>query len=541
MIGSIIGNIYQITEKLGEGGMGAVYKGIDLNLQRPVAIKVLRSDLANQQSLVERFRIEAVTLARLNHPNIATLYAFLTQKGQYFMIMEFVVGETLDDILRRKGAMPYIEAIPIFCQSLEGMDHAHQNGIVHRDIKPANLMVVKEHRGLRVKVMDFGIARILGSNRMTRTGGVIGTLHYMSPEQAQSLDTDARSDIYSLGILLYEMLTGRVPFNSHSEYELMKSHIEKPPPPLRSINAQIPEDVENAVLKAIAKSPADRFQSVTEFRDTLQAILNQAPQVKVTEVEPLIIPVTKKEGPILPPHPLPSPVPLPNPSPTFFWQLSVGVFVGLVVITGLCYFAFFAKPEPKPAPTNVVVLEPILRTRPVPKDMLLQAIKDHPTEIDRIAKEVHQLKVNFEMTPELEQQFIAAGASSEMVSAVRSNYFSTSAQISPTPSASPTSSLETVINNDNGGVDVKPVQPIVEPPVRNGNNTVKKMTDIEKRPDPTPTMRPKLPIANGPTRAELERRLNDLKEKVSNADSDVERERLRREVEQVRRQLANAR
>src|SRR5262250_539121 len=222
MINNVVGS-YKVLEKIGEGGMGAVYKGVDLMLEREVAIKALRPELARQPDVVERFRAEAVTLAKLNHPNIATLYSFLRQGDDYFMVMEFVRGETLDSVLQHSVGMQVDRAISLFCQALEGIDHAHKMGIIHRDIKPANMMLTQTGS---IKVMDFGIARVLGTARMTRQGNVIGTVEYMSPEQVRGQETDARSDIYSLGILLYEMLTGRVPFYSDSEFDLMKSQID---------------------------------------------------------------------------------------------------------------------------------------------------------------------------------------------------------------------------------------------------------------------------------------------------------------------------
>jgi serine/threonine-protein kinase len=227
---------------------------------------MLRPELARQPNVVERFRTEAVTLAKLNHSNVATLHSFFRQGEDFFMVMEFVRGKTLDEIIRAQGAMQCNLAIELFCMALEGIDHAHKMGIVHRDIKPANMMVTESGS---IKVMDFGIARVLGTDRLTKAGHLIGTVEYMSPEQVRGEETDARSDIYSLGILLYEMLTGRVPFNSTSEYELMRCQIEVAPTPPRSFAPHIPLPVEQAIMRALAKKREARYQSASDFRAML--------------------------------------------------------------------------------------------------------------------------------------------------------------------------------------------------------------------------------------------------------------------------------
>ncbi len=266
MIGNQIAN-FRIVDKLGEGGMGVVFRAVDVQLDRPVAIKMLNADLARDPQVVERFRTEARAQANLNHVNLATLYAFLVDQGNAFMVMEFVEGETFEQIISRRGPIPPEDAVPWFKQALLGIGAAHRMGIIHRDIKPSNLMLNRQ--GI-VKVMDFGIAKVVGTRGMTRTGMQLGTLPYMSPEQIQNRNVDVRTDIYALGITLYQMLSGHVPFESDSDFEIMNGHITAPPPPLTRMYPYAPVQYENVVMKALEKNPDNRYQTVEQFGAALE-------------------------------------------------------------------------------------------------------------------------------------------------------------------------------------------------------------------------------------------------------------------------------
>jgi eukaryotic-like serine/threonine-protein kinase len=257
---------YQIIELLGEGGVGRVHAAFDTVLEREVAIKSLRPELLNDRSFLERFRNEATHLARLNHPNITTLHSLFSEDHNLYMVMELVRGQSLDELLRARGARIGItDSVALITQVAEGLAYAHAMGVIHRDIKPANLMITDT--GL-VKIMDFGIARARGSQRLTRDGGIVGTLPYMAPEQLRGEPGDERSDLYSLAIVLYEMLAGQVPFAASTDYALMQAQIHARPP--RLCLPGLGADVESALLRALAKKPERRFDSVQAFRDALR-------------------------------------------------------------------------------------------------------------------------------------------------------------------------------------------------------------------------------------------------------------------------------
>jgi eukaryotic-like serine/threonine-protein kinase len=272
---------YEITELLGEGGIGQVYAGRDTILGRDVAIKSLRPAMLSDASFVERFRAEAINLARLNHQNITTLYSFLEEEGIPYMVMELVRGRTLESILHGKNA-PFAveEALAIIGQAADGLTYAHLHGVVHRDIKPANLIITEAGH---LKIMDFGIARLQGSQHLTRDGSIVGTLAYMAPEQLRSEETDEKSDLYSLAIVLYEMLSGAVPFAAASDYDLMRAQISEPPAWIGKRVPGLDAHIEKALMKALSKRPSDRYLSVSAFKEALGS--SAAPLDAVTIVQ----------------------------------------------------------------------------------------------------------------------------------------------------------------------------------------------------------------------------------------------------------------
>jgi serine/threonine-protein kinase len=245
-----------------------VYRAVDLMLDRPVAIKVLHPRLASRRDLAERFRSEALTLARLSHPNIATLYSFHQEGDASLMVMEFVRGRTLDALIREHGRMSPDDALPLFFQALDGIEHAHALGVIHRDLKGSNVMCGES--GV-VKVMDFGIARALGSPGLTQGDHPVGTPEYMPPEQVRAEEIDARADVYALGALLFKMLAGRLPFTGKSHFDVLRAQVEEAPPALREVVPELPAALDAVVARALAKSPAERFQSVAELRQALEA------------------------------------------------------------------------------------------------------------------------------------------------------------------------------------------------------------------------------------------------------------------------------
>ncbi len=264
---------YEIRRVLGEGAMGMVYYAIDLTLQREAALKSLRPDLAQQQKVIDRFRAEAQTQAKLNHQNIAHIYEYFQFRAEHFMAMEFINGKTLSVMLQERGRLPFEEAGGYIVQALRGLAHAHRHRVIHRDVKPSNLMLNTD--GV-IKVTDFGIARVVGADRATRIGLLLGTYEYISPEAVEGKDTTELSDLYSTGIVLFELVTGQLPFTGESEYDLVNKHVEAERPSLRDFGLRdVPSEFEGIIKRAMDRNPRKRFKSADEMADALQTCLDR--------------------------------------------------------------------------------------------------------------------------------------------------------------------------------------------------------------------------------------------------------------------------
>ena len=271
--GQKINDRYEVRKLIGEGGMANVYLGYDTILERDVAIKVLRGDLADDEKFVRRFRREAQNASLLSHPNIVQIYDVGEDDGNFYIVMEYIKGQTLKQLIKKRGRLSVPETVDIVSQLTDGLAHAHDSYIIHRDIKPQNIMILED--GM-VKITDFGIAMAINASDLTQTNSVMGSVHYLPPEQASGKGSTIKSDIYSLGIMMYEMLAGTMPFKGETAVEIAMKHLKNPMPSIRKVNPNVPQSLENIILKATAKNTKNRYNNVREVYDDLKTCLDKS-------------------------------------------------------------------------------------------------------------------------------------------------------------------------------------------------------------------------------------------------------------------------
>ncbi|MBU3189946.1 Stk1 family PASTA domain-containing Ser/Thr kinase [Clostridium bowmanii] len=269
MIGKLLLNRYELLEKIGEGGMGTVYKAKCHLLNRFVAVKILKTELNNNEDFVARFKREATSIARLSHPNIVNVHDASEEEHINFIVMEYIDGKTLKKVIKENGRLSSAETVNIAFQVAKALECAHKSKIIHRDIKPDNIMITEDNM---VKVMDFGIAKVDDARTATNSNNVMGTVRYFSPEQAKGNIVDCRTDIYSLGVVMYEMVTGQVPYNADSAISIAMMHIQEPVIPPKEIIKDIPENVNGVILKCMEKEPIKRYQTARETAAVLEKI-----------------------------------------------------------------------------------------------------------------------------------------------------------------------------------------------------------------------------------------------------------------------------
>ncbi len=270
--GQLINDRYEIIKSIGEGGMANVYLAKDVFLDRKVAVKVLRGDLANDEKFIRRFQREAYAASSLSHPNIVEMYDVGEDNGTYYIVMEYIEGRTLKQLLKKRGSITPAEVVDIMLQLTDGIAVAHDKYIIHRDLKPQNIMISDDGK---IKITDFGIAMALNSTQVTQTNSVMGSVHYLPPEQASGKGSTTKSDIYSMGIMMFELLTGKLPFKGENAVEIALKHMKDDIPSVRKINQNIPQSLENIIIKSTAKNPKNRYDDVKEMYNDLKVCLNE--------------------------------------------------------------------------------------------------------------------------------------------------------------------------------------------------------------------------------------------------------------------------
>ncbi len=301
MTGKMIGNRYEVIEEVGKGGMACVYKAKCLVLNRYVALKVLRPEFREDKDFINRFKVEAQSAGSLSHPNIVSIYDVGQDGDLDYIVMEYVEGVTLKDYIGAKGIIPWKEAVDYAAQICSGLEHAHRKGIIHKDIKPHNIIITREGA---LKITDFGIAKVMSTSTIA-TGGAaaMGSVHYFSPEQARGGYIDAKTDIYSLGVLMYEMVTGRLPFEGDTAVAVAMQHIERDPMPPTKMGVDIPQSLENVILRAMCKEQSGRYDTATKLMIDLKKVYLGAPvayDASLNDGETVMIPKIPQGGHVMP-------------------------------------------------------------------------------------------------------------------------------------------------------------------------------------------------------------------------------------------------
>ena len=374
LIGKRVDERYEILSLIGGGGMSHVYLAHDVILGRDVAIKILRYDFTNEEELHRRFQREALSATSLTHPNIVSVYDVGEDRDMHYIVMEYIKGKTLKQYIQEFSPLSPAKSVQIMKQLTSAIAHAHENGIIHRDIKPQNILVDVEGN---VKITDFGIATTLNATSYTQTNSVMGTVHYLSPEQARGGIATKKSDIYSLGIVLYELLTGELPFSGESAVSIALKHLQTETPSIRAVDASIPQTLENIVLKATAKDPNHRYQSMDEMEKDLQTCLSASRQHEPKFTPPIdddatrAIPIikekhsfddvtkTKKIEPVRPVKSTPTEAPkqLPEKPKKKKWTVIIGTLVTLAILILVLVFALTPTKKEVPDVANLTVEE----------------------------------------------------------------------------------------------------------------------------------------------------------------------------------------
>ena len=475
-IGSTVGD-YQVVGILGAGGMGKVYKVRNVISDRLEAMKVLLPDLANAPELADRFLREIKVQASLVHPNIAALHTAVRQDNQLLMLMEFVDGVTLEQRLKQQGPLSVAEAIEYVRQVLSALEYAHQHGVIHRDIKPANMMLTPNGT---VKLMDFGIAKDASDHKLTMTGTTMGSLYYMSPEQIQGASNiDARADLYSVGVSLYELLTGKRPFDGDSQFAIMSAHLEKTPIPPITLDPRMPQMLNDIILMSVAKTADGRFQTAGAFRNALGAVVGApAPAAApAAQPAPAARPPVQAAAPPAPAATLPMPPPsTAQPKSKRGIWMAIGAIAAVGVLVAAVQFGPWKGSKAAVAPPST---PPVTTANPAPDTAAPAA--PAPVPGPTVPEPATQ-------TPAASQKPVEAVSQRPVETAPQPSKPRVTSSAAKPPATQP-----------------QPQQPLQAPPVQTPTQQ-----PVQTTPQAPAQQPPAAPVESGPSRAELQKMRESL-------------------------------